>query len=144
LEYSKFFQRDEEDIHFIKDDHSLIVRGRLYINFRDMRRSERKCNVRILIIEDNEEMVIDTDGHSLNDRFCAFHLFSLEDLFRKKMKEYCRPEQWFDQRKGIMLSAAWLQADRKTIPEGKMTKLNDRSQLNASEVLLQLKSNTDP
>ena len=45
MKYSKFFQRDEEGVHFLKDDHSLVVRGRLCLNFGDMRGSERKCNV---------------------------------------------------------------------------------------------------
>jgi membrane protease subunit HflC len=33
LKYSKFFQRDEEGVYFLKDDHSLVVRGRLCLNF---------------------------------------------------------------------------------------------------------------
>jgi len=37
LKYSKFFQRGEEGVHFLKDGHSLVVRGRLCLNFGDVR-----------------------------------------------------------------------------------------------------------
>ena len=83
--------------------------------YQNRRFDEIRLNSEGVVYHGKMEMVIDTYGHSWNDRFCTFHLFSLEDLLRKKMKEYCRPEQWVGQLEGIMLSAAWLQADRKRI-----------------------------
>jgi len=40
------------------------------------------------------EMVIDTYGHTWNDRFCTFHLLFIERLFTKRNERFGLQEPW--------------------------------------------------